>query len=97
MGDIRGELPPEILTKFLSYLGKVEGDIRVTDTEGFIGFVLEYRDRYPVLQDFLTVNWDAVNEHYQRTGKVPAGLRLIKTETREGDNVTKLEIIDGSD
>ena len=41
--------------------------------------------------------WDAVNEHYQRTGKVPAGLRLIKTETREGDNVTKLEIIDGSD
>jgi hypothetical protein len=97
MGDIRDDLPPEILAKFMSYLGKVEGEIRVTDPEGFMDFVFEYRDRYPVLQEFLTVDWDAVNEHYQRTGKVPSGIRLIKTETREGDNVTKLEIIDGSD
>jgi hypothetical protein len=41
------------------------------------------------------IDYEAVVEHFKQTGEVLPGMKIIHTETREGDNVTKLEIFRG--
>ena len=95
MSDDLRSLPPELLERFMSFLRDVDGQIEVIDGPGFVGFVMEHYNEYPVLLNMIKLNEEALTEHYERTGEVPPGVKLIKKTTREGENVTKLEIIHG--
>jgi len=95
MKEYRDEPPPEIGAKLMTFLREANGGFQVADMRGLVKFVAEYGDRHPALLSLLDVNEEAVVEHFKRTGEVPPGVRVIKTTTREGDNVTKLEIFRG--
>lgn len=89
------QLPPEIGAQFLSYLREVDGKFEVVDKEGLLNFIAEYSEKYPILRGLFTVNEEAVLEHFHKTGEAPPGIKIIHTSTREGDNVTKLEVFRG--
>jgi hypothetical protein len=72
----------------------VNGEFQVADKR-LLNFVAEYGQQHPALLGLFKINEEAVVEHFNRTGEVPPGVKLIKTTTREGDNVTKLEIFRG--
>ncbi|MEX0880892.1 MAG: hypothetical protein WD451_14325, partial [Thermoanaerobaculia bacterium] len=96
MSDDLSSLPPALLAEFKSFLReKSDGEVEVVDDRGFVDFVYEHREQYPFLGGLLKLNEDAIREHVERTGEAPAGLKVIKQTTREGDNVTKLEILWG--
>jgi hypothetical protein len=92
MTKFQDELPPEIGAKLLTFLREEDGEFHVADMQGLVQFIVEYGDRYPTLLNLVKVNEEFVVEHFERTGEVLPGIKLIKTTTREGDNVTKLEI-----
>ena len=89
------DLPPEISAKLMACLRETNGEFEVADMEGLVKLVAEYGKEHPVLTSLLKIDYDAVVEHFKRTGEVLPGMRIIHTETREGDNVTKLEIFRG--
>jgi len=89
------DLPPEIGAKLMTFLRETNGAFEVTDKEGLVKFVVEYGKQHPVLMTLVQIDYDAVVEHFKRTGEVLPGMRIIHTETHEGDNVTKLEIFRG--
>ena len=91
------ELPPDVAANLMKFIRQRDGEIEVIDREDFLDFIIDNCRRYPALQGLLKVDGDAAMDYYERTGKVPSGIRLIKTTTRDGDNVTELEIIDGVD
>ena len=95
MDEDKDELPSEIGAKLMTFLRESNGEFEVADMEGLVKFVVEHGERHPVLRDLFRINYDAVVEHFKRTGEVLPGMRIIHTETREGDNVTKLEIFRG--
>ena len=96
MQDDENNLPPEIGAKLMRFLReKADGEFEVIDMEGLVKFIAEHGERYPVLQSLVKINEDALIEHYKRTGEVPPGIKLIKTSTREGENVTYIEILHG--
>ena len=88
-------LPPEICAKLMACLRKTDGEFEVTDKEALLRLVAEHGDRYPVLFGLFKIDYDAMVEHFKKTGEVLPGMKIIHTETREGDNVTKLEIFRG--
>jgi hypothetical protein len=89
------DLPPEIGAQLLTFLREVNGQFEVADKEGLVKFVAEYGERYPPLLDLFSINKEAALEHFKRTGEVLPGMKIVHTNTREGDNVTKLEIFRG--
>lgn len=91
----RSELPPEIGAKLRAFLHEENGELQVADIQGLLKFVAEYGERHPALLDLFKLNEEAVVEQFKRTGEVPPGVKVVKTTTREGDNVTKLEIFPG--
>lgn len=95
MNAHKDELPPEIGAKLMTFLRETNGEFQVADMQGLLNFVAEYGQRHPVLLELVKIKEEAVVEHFKRTGEVPPGLRVIKTTTRDGDNVMKLEIFRG--
>jgi hypothetical protein len=96
MSEHLKDLPPEIGTKLMAFLRETNGKFEVADREGFLNFVTEYGQQYPVLLGLVKINQEALVEHFEKTGEVPPGIELIKLTTgEEGDNVTKLEIFRG--
>ena len=89
------ELPPELRAQFLTFMREVDGEFEVADKEGLVKFVAEYGERYPVLLSLFSIDKEVAVEHFKGTGEVLPGMRIIHTSTREGDNVTKLEIFRG--
>ena len=89
------DLPSELGAKFLSFLREANGEFEVADMRGLLNFVAEYGQQYPALLNLFEINFEALGEHFERTGEVPPGVKLIKTTTREGDNVTELRVFHG--
>ena len=97
-GPDLSDFPPELRKKFMSFI-RVEpsGETKVADETGFFDFVEEHREKYPFLGQLVKLNEAAVTEYFERTGKVPVGIKGIRKTTEEGSNVTKLEIFWGED
>lgn len=95
MNAHRDELPPEIGAKLMTFLRETNGQFEVADMQGFLEFIVEFGEQHPMLLDLIKVNKEAVVDHFERTGEVLPGIKLVKTTTREGHNVTKLEIFRG--
>lgn len=89
------DLPPEIGAKLMTFLRETNGAFEVADMEGLVKLIAEHGNEHPLLTTLLKIDYEAVVEHFKRTGEVLPGMRIIHTETREGDNVTKLEIFRG--
>lgn len=88
-------LPPEIHAKLMTFLREENDEVQVADPQGLVNFVAEYGDRHPALRELVQLNEEAVLEHFKRTGEAPPGVKIVHTTTREGDNVTNLEIFHG--
>lgn len=95
MNDNIDDLPPGIGAKLMTFLRETNGGYEVADMEGLVKFIAQHCERHPVLMSLLKIDYDAVVEHFKRTGEVLPGMRIIHTETPEGSNVTKLEIFRG--
>ena len=95
MSENWDDLPPEIGAKLMGCLRETDGQFEVADKEALLKLVAEHGEQYPVLLGLFKIDYDAVVEHFKKTGEVLPGMRIIHTETREGDNVTKLEIFRG--
>jgi hypothetical protein len=91
--DLKG-LPKEVVAKLMSFTTETDGGVEVRDSDGFIRFVTEHCEQYPVLLDLVTVNEKALIDHFEKTGEVPPGIKLIGT-AREAPNVTRLTILHG--
>lgn len=90
--------PPALREKFMSFI-HVEpgGEAKVVDKPGLFAFVDEHREQYPFLGELVKLDEAAIEEHFEKTGKVPAEIKGIRTTTEDGSNVTKLEIFWGED
>lgn len=91
----RTDLPPEIGAKLMTFLREENGKFEVADLQGLLSFVAEYGDRHPALLELFKLNEEAVVQHFKQTGEIPPGVKIVHTTTREGDNVTKLEVFHG--
>jgi len=60
-----------------------------------VELIAEHGDAFPFLRELITVNLDAVVKHYEETGEVPPGIKLIRTTTEAGSNVTSLDVLRG--
>ena len=95
MNGHENELPPEISAKLLTFLREENGEFQVADMQGLLKFVAEYGQRHPALLNLFNVDNEAVVERFKQTGELSPGVKIVKTTTQEGDNVTKLEIFRG--
>jgi hypothetical protein len=86
------ELPPEIIRQVLAFRTEHEDGSQTTDTIGLVKFVRDNMDQYPALRKLIQINEEAVIKHVQETGQPVPGVKVIKTTTAEGSNVTTLEI-----
>ena len=90
------DLPEEIIQRVLSFCSvDADGSMAVEDMRGLVAFILENADTYPALRNLVSVNKDALTKHIEETGEVPPGVKLIKTTTIEGSNVTSVRIVHG--
>lgn len=88
-------LPDTLQTQLMSFLGEIDGELQVIDMAGFVSFVVEHGENYPELYSLVSLNKRAAVEHYEATGEVPPGVKLVRTTTEEGSNVVGLEILRG--
>ncbi len=96
MSDRFEDLPPEIHQRVSTFIiAREDGTFDVEDRMGFIGFIVENADAYPALLNLVKVNEERVIEHVKQTGDVPPGVKIIKTLTVEGENVTQVGIFHG--
>ena len=96
MSNHHPDLPDEIIERVLSYCTvDASGHQTVSDMRGFVAFIVENADAHPALLNLVSINEDAVTKHIQETGEVPPGIKLIKTSTAEGSNLTKVQIVHG--
>ena len=85
--------PAELSEKFMSFIQvNPDGSTKVVDEPGLFDFVKEHKDRYPFLSKVFKLNEPAIEEYFNRTGKMPPGIKGIRQTTQEGSNVTKAEI-----
>ena len=90
------DLPQEIRDRVWSFIGEREdGAFPEDDMRGLIAFIVENADAYPALLNLVQVNEDKVVEHAKEIGEVPPGIKIIKTATAEGENVTHVRIFHG--
>ena len=89
------DLPPEISARFMACLEEVNGDYQVKDKRALMELIAEHGATFPFLQELITVDLDAVVKHYEETGEVPPGIKLIRTTTNEGSNVVSLDVFHG--
>ena len=88
------EWPPEIAERFMKCLREVDGNFEVADMKGLLTLIAERGKEYPSLLNLVTINEDALVRHFEETGEVPPGVKMIGT-TQLSDKVTKVEIIHG--
>jgi hypothetical protein len=90
-------LPIEIRERVFSLFTRdADGNFaECADEDGFYRFLADNISQYPVLANLVKINEAAVIEHARKTGDVPPGVKLIKTEQVEGQNVTKVRIFHG--
>ena len=93
MDDIL-KLPPEVRDELAGFIREENGEAHVADREGFVKFILKNFEKYPALGGLLAVNESALVKHFEETGEVPAGVRMVG-KVRLSDKVTKLEILTG--
>ncbi len=90
------ELPVEIVERLLSFCTTdAAGHQQVADMKGLVAFVLKNAEKHPTLLNALTVDEDRLTRHIQETGEVPPGVKLVKTTTEDGSNVTRVQIVYG--
>ncbi len=89
------DLPTDVLTKLMTFLHETNGELQVIDMPGLVNFAVQHGEQYPILFNLFQVNKQTVLENFHQTGEVPAGVKLIRTATHEGSNVTELEVIRG--
>ena len=92
MAQAPDDLPVEVIQQLLAFRTDHEDGSQTVDTMGLVKFILDHVDRYPALLQLVKINEDAVIKHVQETGRPVPGVKVIKTTTAEGSNVTKLEI-----
>ncbi len=89
------DLPEDLARRLMSLLTDTDGEPQVKDMPGLIVFIAEHCETYPFLLDLVNINEEEVIKHFEETGEVPPGIKLIGTSTEEGSNVTHLEILQG--
>lgn len=89
------ELPEEVARELMSFLIDVDGDLRVNDVSGFLTFVAHHSENYASLLELIKVDEEAVIAHFEETGEVPPGLKLVGKTTEAHSNVTHLQILRG--
>lgn len=95
MSDDLKSLPDELKTQFLSFLREGEnGQWELIDKDGLLNFVAEHGKTHPALWNLFTVNEDALVKHFEETGEVPPGVKMI-AKTRINEKVTKVQILHG--
>jgi hypothetical protein len=85
-------LPPGLQAEFLSFLRETDNCFEVVDLKGLAAFITQHGKDYPWLYELISINEEAVVKHYEETGEVPPGVKLIRT-TQESENVTRLEVL----
>ena len=95
MSERADDLPIEIRSRVLSFCRDVDGTLEVADMMGLVNFILDNSQAYPALLNLVKLNEAELIRHFQETGQVPPGVKLIKTTTVSGQNVTRLEIFHG--
>lgn len=89
------DLPPELAAELMACLEEVNGDYYVKDMKALVTLVVEHGSAFPFLREFVTVNKDALVKHYEKTGEVPPGVKMVQTTTEEGSNVVGLNVLHG--
>ena len=96
MADSYDDLPPDLAAQLMEFVCDVEGEYQVQDMQWLANFILQHQEEYPQLLNLIQIDEDAVVEYYKKTGEVPPGVKLVRTTTREGNNVVDLSVIHGS-
>jgi len=90
------DLPIEIQDRVWSFVREHEDGTReVRDMRGLIAFIVENAEQYPSLLNLVKIDEDRVIQHAKETGEVPPGVKIVKTSTVEGENVTQVRIFHG--
>ena len=89
------DLPPEIAAKLMACLDEVDGEYRVRDKKALVALIVTHGAAFPFLRELVKVNEDALIQHYEKTGEVPPGVKLVRTTTEEGSNVVDLDVVLG--
>ena len=63
--------------------------------QALVEFVVRQSAQYPVLLNMLIVDEDRLTKYIEETGNIPPGVKAWRTTTKEGSNVTKVEIFHG--
>jgi hypothetical protein len=87
-------LPPELGERLMKCLRETDGTFEVADMQALLDLIIEHGKKYPQLRELVTINDEAIVEHFLATGEVPPGVKMVGT-AREGDKVTRLEVIHG--
>jgi len=89
------KLTPELTTELLGLIRETdEEDYEIIDMEGLIRFVGLHGTEYPFLFGMLKINEALLVDHFEKTGEVPPGIKMVRT-TRKIDGVTELEVLHG--
>jgi hypothetical protein len=92
------DLPPEVTNKLLALVHEgADGTITISDTEAFMRFVKEYGPKYPEIREMVKLDDAAVQKHYEKTGRVPAGIKATRIVERPESNVIDVQVIYGKD
>lgn len=94
MSDGFENLPPGLKQELLSLLREGSDGFEVVDMMALVKLIAQHGSEYPALYTLININEEAVIAHYERTGEVPPGVKLIQ-KTQESDKVTRLEILRG--
>ncbi len=94
MTEQHRDLPPEIGEQLMKCLRETDGTFEVTDMKALLNLIIEHGEEYPQLCELVTINGEAIMERFLATGEVPSGVKMVG-KTREGDKVTRLEVIHG--
>lgn len=90
-----GPLPPELYEELMTYVVERDGQWEVIDMAALLNLIVAHGAEYPQLLSLVNVKEGALEQHYRQTGEVFPGVKIVKTETEEGSNVTKLEVLRG--
>jgi hypothetical protein len=89
------DLPEAVATKLMACLEEFDGDYRVKDMEALVNLIVEHGSEFPFLRELVTINEAAVARHYEQTGEVPPGIKMVQTSAEEGSNVVRLNVVHG--
>lgn len=94
MANLFEDLPDDLRAEFLSFLKEVNGEWEVADMMGLVGFIATHHKQYPDLLKLVRLNEEWAIKHFQETGEVPPGVKIVK-RTEVSPKVTQVEIFHG--